>query len=70
MKIAELRSKGILELNKELKSLLKIQFGLRMQKISQQTENNNVNRFRVIRRDIARIRTLLVEKIEKKNGRK
>ncbi len=69
MKIADFRLKGVLDLNKELENLLSAQFGLRMQKISQQT-GGNTNRFRIMRRDIARIRTLITEKIEKKNVRK
>ena len=60
MKASELRVKSIDELNKELLDLLKAQFGLRMQKATQQL--NNVSQLGKVRRDIARVRTLLREK--------
>ena len=60
MKASELRAKSIDELNKELLDLLKAQFGLRMQKATQQL--NNSSQLGKVRRDIARVRTLLNEK--------
>ena len=63
MKASELRSKDAAELGKELESLLKAQFGLRMQKATQQLANTN--QLRNVRRDIARVRTLLTEKAGK-----
>lgn len=60
MKASELRAKDTAELNKELESLLKAQFGLRMQKATQQL--SNTSQIRKVRRDIARVRTLLTEK--------
>lgn len=63
MKASELRSKDAAELGKELESLLKAQFGLRMQKATQQL--GNTRQLRNVRRDIARVRTLLTEKAGK-----
>ena len=63
MKASELRSKEAAELGKELESLLKAQFGLRMQKATQQLANTS--QLRNVRRDIARVRTLLTEKAGK-----
>jgi large subunit ribosomal protein L29 len=60
MKASELRAKSVDELNKELLDLLKAQFGLRMQKATQQL--NNSSQLGKVRRDIARVRTLLSEK--------
>ncbi|UOD50503.1 50S ribosomal protein L29 [Orrella daihaiensis] len=60
MKASELRSKDVAELKQELDSLLKAQFGLRMQKATQQLTNNS--EIRKVRRDIARVRTLLTQK--------
>jgi large subunit ribosomal protein L29 len=63
MKASELRSKDAAELGKELESLLRAQFGLRMQKATQQLANNS--QLGKVRRDIARVRTLLTEKAGK-----
>ncbi|MDP4590888.1 MAG: 50S ribosomal protein L29 [Burkholderiaceae bacterium] len=60
MKASELRSKTAEEIRTELDSLLKAQFGLRMQKATQQLTNNS--QIVKVRRDIARARTLLTEK--------
>jgi large subunit ribosomal protein L29 len=60
MKASELRSKDVAELKQELDSLLKAQFGLRMQKATQQLTNNS--EISKVRRDIARVRTLLTQK--------
>jgi large subunit ribosomal protein L29 len=60
MNAAELRSKSTDELNQELQSLLRAQFNLRMQKATQQL--NNTSQIRKVRRDIARVRTVLNQK--------
>jgi large subunit ribosomal protein L29 len=60
MKAAELRAKSAEDLQGELTGLLRAQFGLRMQKATQQLSNNS--QLRKVRRDIARVRTLLAEK--------
>ena len=60
MKASELKGKSVDELNQELSSLLRAQFSLRMQKATQQL--NNTSQIRKVRRDIARVRTLLNEK--------
>ena len=56
----EMRAKDVAALNKELQDLLKAQFSLRMQKATQQLQNTS--QMRTVRRDIARVRTLLTEK--------
>ena len=60
MKASDLRAKDPVQLNKELDDLLKAQFSLRMQKGTQQLTNTSQQR--KVRRDIARVRTLLAEK--------
>ena len=60
MKASELRQKSVEELNKELLELLKAQFSLRMQLATQQL--SNTSQLGKVRRDIARVRTLLREK--------
>jgi large subunit ribosomal protein L29 len=60
MKASELRTKSVDELNKELLDLLKAQFGLRMQIATQQL--TNTSQMSKVRRDIARVRTLIREK--------
>ncbi|MCB5364369.1 50S ribosomal protein L29 [Pusillimonas sp. CC-YST705] len=63
MKASELRTKDVAELQTELESLLKAQFGLRMQRATQQL--TNTSQIGKVRRDIARVRTLLTEKAGK-----
>ncbi len=63
MKSNELRTKGNEELSKELTDLLKAQFGLRMQLATQQL--TNTSQMKKVRRDIARVRTVLKEKSAK-----
>jgi len=63
MKASELRAKTGDELNKELLELLKAQFGLRMQLATQQL--GNTSQMKKVRRDIARVRTMLKEKAGK-----
>ena len=60
MKTTELRQKDVAGLQAEVKELQKAHFGLRMQKATQQL--NNTASLRVARRDIARAKTILVEK--------
>lgn len=60
MKAIDLRTKSGDELHQELASLLKAQFSLRMQKATQQLSNNS--QFKKVRRDIARVRTVMTEK--------
>ncbi|CAM3353101.1 50S ribosomal protein L29 [Bordetella sputigena] len=63
MNAKELRSKDADELKKELESLLRAQFGLRMQKATQQLANTS--QLGKVRKDIARVRTVLTEKAGK-----
>lgn len=60
MKASELRSKSAEELGKELVELLRAQFSLRMQLATQQL--SKVDQVGKVRRDIARVRTVLAEK--------
>ena len=60
MKTTELRQKDVAGLEAEVKSLQKAHFGLRMQKATQQLSNTAT--LRSTRRDIARAKTILVEK--------
>ena len=59
-KTSELRAKSAADLDKELISLTKAQFGLRMQVATQQLSNNS--QLHKVRRDIARVKTILTEK--------
>ncbi|MEX0637432.1 MAG: 50S ribosomal protein L29 [Burkholderiales bacterium] len=63
MKASELRAKSGDELHKELNELLKAQFGLRVQIATQQL--GNTSQIKKVRRDIARVRTVLKEKASK-----
>jgi large subunit ribosomal protein L29 len=63
MKPSELRGKQSDELQKELESLLRAQFGLRMQVATQQL--SNTSQLKKVRRDIARVRTIMKEKASK-----
>jgi len=60
MTASEMRAKSPDELKTELQSLLRAQFNLRMQKATQQL--NNTSQIRKVRRDIARVRTILNQK--------
>lgn len=62
MKASELRDKSPAELQKELLAMLKVQFSLRMQHATQQLGNHN--QLRNVRRDIARIKTILCQKVK------
>ncbi len=61
-KIDELRAKNPEQLQQELLELLKAQFGLRMQHATQQL--GNTNQLRNVRRDIARAKTILSQKVK------
>ena len=56
----DLKAKSPDELTAELHALLREQFGLRMQKATQQLTNQS--KLPAVRRDIARVRTLLTHK--------
>jgi large subunit ribosomal protein L29 len=60
MKAQELREKNDEELKKELLELLREQFGLRMQRGAGQLARPD--RFSKVRKDIARIRTIMNER--------
>lgn len=60
MKASELQGKDGVALNKELNDLLKAQFGLRMQIATQQL--NNTSQLKKVRRDIARVKTIIKQK--------
>ena len=60
MKASELRIKSAADLEQEMLSLTKAQFGLRMQVATQQMANTS--ELRKVRRDIARVKTVLNEK--------
>jgi len=60
MKVSELKEKSISELNKELISLLRVQFSLRMQLATQQL--SDTSRMKIIRKDIARVKTIMTQK--------
>ncbi len=60
MNAKELREKSVTELNGEVLELRKAQFSLRMQLATQQL--SNTSQLGRVRRDIARIKTVLHEK--------
>jgi large subunit ribosomal protein L29 len=60
MDVNLMKSKTMVELGDELKRLLQEQFNLRMQKgVGQLT---NANELRRVRRDIARVKTIMIQK--------
>ena len=63
MKADELRKMSINELNVELISLLKVQFGLRLQKATQQL--TNTQHLKKIKKDVARVKTIISKKLNK-----
>ena len=63
MKASELRGKNGEELQKELEGLMRAQFGLRMQVATQQL--SNTSQLKKVKRDIARVRTIMKEKAAK-----
>jgi large subunit ribosomal protein L29 len=60
MKAKDLRAKTADELNEELLSLRKAQFSMRMQLATQQL--TNLSEIRKVRRDIARVKTVINQK--------
>ncbi|WP_063654792.1 50S ribosomal protein L29 [Candidatus Arsenophonus triatominarum] len=60
MKAKELREKSVEDLNTELLNLLREQFNLSMQAVSGQLQQSHL--LKQVRRDIARVKTLLTEK--------
>ena len=59
-KITEIRDRTVDQLADQLAALKKEQFNLRFQRASGQLENTS--RFRTVRRDIARVQTILGER--------
>jgi large subunit ribosomal protein L29 len=60
MKATELKLKSVEELNAELIELRRAQFSLRMQLATQQL--NKVDQLGKVRKDVARVKTVLAEK--------
>ena len=60
MKTTQLRGKDQAALEKELNDLLKAQFGMRMQIATQQL--SNTSQLKKVRRDIARVKTVMNSK--------
>ena len=60
MKASELKTKSVEELNAELLGLLREQFNLRMQAASGQLQQTHL--LKQVRRDVARVKTLLTQK--------
>jgi large subunit ribosomal protein L29 len=67
MKATELRAKSVDELNNELIELRRAQFSLRMQVATQQLAKTD--QLRKVRRDVARVRTVLAEKQNAANAK-
>jgi large subunit ribosomal protein L29 len=61
MNAADLRTKTVDELKQQVDDLRKEQFNLRFQRASGQLENTA--RVRQVRRDIARIKTILAQRV-------
>jgi large subunit ribosomal protein L29 len=61
-KAKELRTKNTVELQSEILELVRAKFSLRMQHATQQL--GNTTQLRNIRRDIARAKTILGEKVK------
>ncbi len=66
MKAAELREKNVEQLNEELLSLLRDQFNYRMQKATDQLNQSHL--LKQVKRDIARVKTVLNDKTGKRDG--
>ena len=64
MKASEIVTKDTAALQVELNALLKTQFNLRMQRAMQQL--TDVNQLKNVRRDIARVRTIMHQKVGQK----
>ena len=61
MKASELQTKDTAALQVELNALLKAQFNLRMQRAMQQL--TDVTQLKLVRRDIASVRTIMHQKV-------
>lgn len=61
MKLDELRNKSAVELEADLVELLKTRFGLHMQHAAGQL--GDVSQLKKLRRDIARIKTIMSQKV-------
>ncbi len=66
MNVDEMKTKSVVELNDELSNLLQEQFNLRMQKGTGQL--GNMHELRRVRRDIARIKTIMTQKSNEGNA--
>ncbi|NKB49529.1 MAG: 50S ribosomal protein L29 [Alphaproteobacteria bacterium] len=66
MKVAEFRAKSDDELEDQIRDLKKESFNLRFQKASGQLENTA--RQRQVRRDLARVKTVLGERLSAKSS--
>ena len=66
MKASELRNKSASELNEQLLTLRQEQFNLRIQQATGQMPRTD--QFQKVRRDIARVKTVLNELSAKKDG--
>ncbi len=64
MEPKELRAKDVKALGEELRQLLKARFSARMQRATQQLQDPS--QLRKLRRDIARVQTILAEKAAKR----
>ncbi|HEX4583361.1 MAG TPA: 50S ribosomal protein L29 [Burkholderiaceae bacterium] len=64
MQTKELRTKDVKALGEELRQLLKARFSARMQKATQQLQDHT--QLRKLRRDIARVHTVMAEKAAKR----
>lgn len=61
MSAKNLHDKSVEQLNEELVSLLKAQFGLRMQAATNQLQK--ISEIKKVRREIARVKTILSQKV-------
>jgi large subunit ribosomal protein L29 len=64
MQVKELRNKDAKGLAEELRQLLKARFSARMQRATQQLQDHT--QLRKLRRDIARVHTVMAEKAAKR----
>jgi large subunit ribosomal protein L29 len=64
MQTKELRGKDDKALGEELRQLMKAQFSARMQRATQQLQDHT--QLRKLRRDIARVHTIMAEKAAKR----
>jgi len=64
MQTKELRAKDDKALGEELRQLMKAQFSARMQRATQQLQDHT--QLRKLRRDIARVHTIMAEKAAKR----